>query len=74
VIIARPLSEMFQRDDRRQWPGHRSGLRSRRRGPFWLDAFVAASFCTAGVAVGLPAVFAAGLLRAAGADFLTVLT
>src|SRR5215467_12558089 len=34
VIIARPLSEMIQRDDRRQWPGHRSGLRSRRRGPF----------------------------------------
>jgi hypothetical protein len=33
VIIARPLSEMFQRDDRRQWPGHRSGLRSRRLGP-----------------------------------------
>ena len=25
---------MFQRDDRRQWPGHRSGLRSRRRSPF----------------------------------------
>src|SRR5262249_33229384 len=34
VIIARPLSEMFQRDDRRQWPDHRSGLRSRYRGPF----------------------------------------
>src|SRR5215469_16490901 len=34
VIIARPLGEMLQRDDRRQWPGHRSGLRSRRHGPF----------------------------------------
>ena len=35
------------------------------------QTFVAASFCTAGVAFGLPAVFAAGLLRAAGAVFLT---
>src|SRR5215467_3627325 len=34
VIIACPLSEMVQRNDRRQWPGHRSGFRSRRRGPF----------------------------------------
>jgi hypothetical protein len=41
---------------------------------FWLAASVAASFCTASVAFGLPAVFAAGLLRAAGAVFLTVLT
>jgi hypothetical protein len=41
---------------------------------FLLDAFVAASFCTAGVAFGLAAVFVAGLLRAAGAVFLTVLT
>jgi len=41
---------------------------------FLLAAFVAASFCTVGVAFGLPAVFAAGLLRAAGAVFLTVLT
>ena len=41
---------------------------------FLSDAFVVASFCTAGVAFGLPAVFAAGLLRAAGAVFLTVLT
>ena len=41
---------------------------------FLLAAFVAVSFCTAGVAFGLPAVFAAGLLRGAGAVFLTVLT
>ena len=38
---------------------------------FLLAAFAAASFCTAGVAFGLPAVFAAGLLRAARAVFLT---
>ena len=39
-----------------------------------LAAPLAASFCTAGAAFGLPAVFAAGLLRATGAVFLTVLT
>jgi hypothetical protein len=39
-----------------------------------LAAFVAATFWTAGVAFGLPAVFAARFLRAAGAVFLTVLT
>ncbi|HVI63873.1 MAG TPA: hypothetical protein VM910_14990 [Bradyrhizobium sp.] len=41
---------------------------------FLLAAFVMTSFRTAGAAFGLPAVFAAGLLRAAGAVFLTVLT
>ena len=39
-----------------------------------LAAFVAASFRTAGAAFGLPAVFRIGLLRAAGAVFLTVST
>jgi hypothetical protein len=38
-----------------------------------LDAFAVTSFCTADIAFGLPAVFAAGLLRAAGVVFLTVL-
>jgi hypothetical protein len=36
--------------------------------------FVVASFRTAGAASGLPAFFRIGLLRAAGAVFLTVLT
>ena len=39
-----------------------------------LAASVAANFRTASAAFGLPAVFRAGLLRAAGAVFLTVLT
>jgi hypothetical protein len=41
--------------------------------PFLLDAFAVTSFCTADIAFGLPKVFAAGLLRAAGVVFLTVL-
>ena len=39
-----------------------------------LAAFVVTSFSTAGAAFGLPAVSRIGLLRAAGAVFLTVLT
>jgi len=39
-----------------------------------LAAFVVASFRTAGAAFGLPAVFRIGLLRAADAVLLTVLT
>jgi hypothetical protein len=39
-----------------------------------LATFVVASFRTAGAAAGLPAAFRIGLLRAAGAVFLTVLT
>jgi hypothetical protein len=39
-----------------------------------LAVFVAANFRSAGVAFGLPAVFPAGLLRAAGAVFFTVST
>jgi hypothetical protein len=39
-----------------------------------LAAFVVTSFSIAGAAFGLPAVFWIGLLRAAGAVFLTVLT
>ena len=39
-----------------------------------LAAFVVANFTTAGAAFGLPAVFRIGLLRAAGAVFVTVLT
>ena len=40
----------------------------------WLAAFVVTSFSIAGAAFGLPAVFLIGLLRAAGAVFVTVLT
>jgi hypothetical protein len=40
----------------------------------FLAVFVVTSFSTAGAAFGLPAVFRIGLLRAAGAVFLTVLT
>ena len=39
-----------------------------------LAAFVVPSFRTAGATFGLPDVFRTGLLRAAGAVFLTVLT
>jgi hypothetical protein len=39
-----------------------------------LAAFVVTSFSTAGAAFGLSAVFGIGLLRAAGAVVLTVLT
>jgi hypothetical protein len=39
-----------------------------------LAAFVVTSLRTAGAAFGLPAVFRIGLLRAAGAVFVTVLT
>ena len=39
-----------------------------------LAGFVVTSFTTAGAALGLPAVFRIGLLRAAGAVFVTVLT
>ena len=42
--------------------------------PSLLAAFVVTSFSTVGAAFGLPAVFAAGLLCAAGAVFVTVLT
>ena len=39
-----------------------------------LAALVVASFSTAGAAFGLPVVFRIGVLRVAGAVFLTVLT
>jgi hypothetical protein len=39
-----------------------------------LAVFVVTSFSTAGAAFGLPAVFPIGLLRAAGAVFVAVLT
>ena len=74
MIIARPLREMFQRDDRRQWPGIEAGLGADVAVLSLLADFVVTSFSPAGAAFGLPAVFWSGLLRAAGAVFVTVLT
>ena len=56
-----------------EWAGYNHGL-PKKQAIEMLTGFVAANFRSAGVAFGLPAVFPAGLLRAAGAVFFTVST
>jgi hypothetical protein len=64
---------MFQRDDG-NGPVIEAGLGADVAVLSLLAAFVVTSFSTAGAAFGLAVVFRIGLLRAAGAVFVTVLT